>query len=173
MKTIELPKLANCVTIDVGKHTAVAKWDGTKFPVTHEISWRGAIKDVGLYVCDMAKKLNNTLSFMSGPTLFDFVQIEGVGFWDSSEKSRTSASRGDLFTVAYLVGAYTVVAGKFASEVRVVGATQWKGQLSKEGTAARVKRINGMTYSSEHITDAVAMGFSNEEDVWKLKRKLN
>lgn len=169
----KLPRLVNCVTIDVGRHTALAAWDGSAFPITHEFVWREKITDLGFYVCEMSKNLNNALIDIRGTRLAEFIQIEGVGFWGSSEKSRVSASRGDLFTVSYLVGAYIVIAGRFTRDIRVVSALQWKGQLSKTGTAARVKRINGMTYKSEHTTDAVAMGFSNEEDVWTLKRSLS
>lgn len=169
-----IDKLKNCATVDVGKKTGIAIWNGTAFPETAELAYRGKVKiDIPKYLYEMhnafSDYINNDLSVSS---LYDFIQIEGVGYWDGSEKSRMSASRGDLFTVAYLVGVYASTALHYTRNVRIVTAPQWKSQLSKAGTAARVKRINGLTYDSEHITDAVAMGFANEEDIWLLKKKV-
>ena len=166
---IEIPELVDCVTIDVGKNTALAFWDGTFFPSIQEIKYSGRVKGKPeRYIEIMTNSLYDLLDGYR--KWFTFIQIEGVGLWEKSSRSLTSASRGDLFTVAYLVGAYTVVAQEFSIDVRIVNAPQWKGQLTKEGTAARVKRINGKTYKNDHITDAVAMGFSNVKEIWHLER---
>ena len=175
---VEIPELYKCVTIDVGKHTGIAIWNGTFFPEVHTINYGKKIKgNIELYLETMSKyvyPLLNHYSFLCYQKLssdkLSFIQIEGTELWEKSSKSLTSATRGDLFTVSYLVGVYFQIALQFTDDIRISTARQWKKQLSKEGTAARIKRINGMTYKNEHIADAVAMGFANVEDIWYLKR---
>ena len=168
---ILIPELVSCVTIDPGKNTGIAFWGGTFFPSTSTINYKDVIRaNLSEYIEYMTDSLHDLLSAHN--TFYNFIQIEGVVVWDSSAKSMASATRGDLITLSYLVGAYIVVAQEFTKEVRIKTATQWKGQLSKEGTAARVKRINKHTYENDHVTDAVAMGFANVEEIWLLKRGI-
>lgn len=170
-----IKELKNAITVDVGKHTAVVHWHGDAFPTFHEMIYKDKIKgNLSNYLKAMSEKFVDTIQKMyieAKCIKFDFIQIEGIGLWDSV-KSQTSAKKGDLFTVGYLVGVYFEIASCYCDNVRIITAPQWKGQLSKEGTEARVKRINGLVYPSEHVTDAVAMGFSNVEDIWMLKKKV-
>jgi len=169
---IEIPQIANCVTIDVGKNTGLSFWDGTFFPSTETVTYKGKIKgNESKYIEYMTDSVYDLLR-ASIKTNYDFIQIEGVEVWETSSKSMASATRGDLIRLAYLVGAYILVAQKFTRKVIVKTAPEWKSQLSKEATVARVKRINGLTYENEHVTDAVAMGFANVENIWLLKRVI-
>lgn len=171
----QITELEHGVTVDVGMNTGIAYWRGDSFPATHTIKYRGVVKkNLRAYLEFMANQFDTFVKtiFTTRGKRLNFIQIEGVEVWGNSNKSITSATRGDLITVAYLVGAFTYIAEKFAWEVTIKTAPQWKGQLSKEGTVARVKRINGLTYENEHVTDAVAMGFARVEDIWFLRRKV-
>ena len=168
---IVIPELDECATVDPGRKTGIAFWDGTFFPSTTTISYKDAIKkSLSKYIAYMTDSFYDLLDTHN--TYYKFIQIEGVEVWGSSSKSMASATSGDLIILSYLVGAYVVVAQEFTKEVQIKTAPQWKGQLSKEGTAARVKRINKLTYENDHITDAVAMGFANVEEIWLLKRGI-
>ena len=173
----KLKELDNCVTVDVGKNTAMAFWDGTFFPSVELIQYTHKIStDVVKYLTTMKKSFKEMLFANAKPKgsafiqPYKFIQIEGVELWDKSDKSLTSAKRKDLFYLSYLVGFYGCIASDFTNDLRIVNAPEWKGQLTKAGTVSRVKRINGIVYENEHKTDAVAMGFSNVEDVWLLER---
>lgn len=173
-KRIEIPQLASCVTIDVGKNTGLAFWDGTFFPSTETVTYKKKIKgNESMYIEYMTDSVYDLLDDHTDTrTPYHFIQIEGIEVWGTSSKSMVSATRGDLIRLAYLVGAYILVAQEFTHKVIVKTAPEWKGQLSKEATSARVKRINKHTYENDHITDAVAMGFANVEEIWLLKRGI-
>jgi len=156
--------LNNVLTVDTGLTTAWARWSGTMFP------------EVGQFVCSKRLTQMERITFMIRSfeaTLYHCnpikVILEMVELWEGSDKSRMSAVRGDTFNLALLIGAYTATAISRGIDVELLTAREWKGQLSKEATAWRVKQINGEVYRSEHITDAVAMGFSRDKEIWHLK----
>jgi len=86
------------------------------------------------------------------------VYIEGVQVWRNSVKSMTSASRGDLSFLAYIVGAYySVLTFEFGMIVSIINPN-WKGQLTYSALAEWVFRANGHTYPSDHTLAAVGLG---------------
>ena len=84
--------------------------------------------------------------------------IEGVTIWTGSLKSITSASRGNLIKLAYLVGSYMNMCNLNGVGVRIVTPQEWKGQMSKDVVARRVYRVMQKTFDNSHITDAVGIG---------------
>jgi len=90
----------------------------------------------------------------------DLVLIEGVEFYGNSLKSVTATRRGDLFFLAYLVGAYCNVCVQHDLKFKIQTFNQWGGQMTAEVINNRVKRAIGKTYKTQHENDAVAMGLS-------------
>lgn len=153
------------LTVDTGLTTAWAFWNGTVFP------------QVDYFTCP--KNLNQIDRIKYMLTCFEAkiallspvkIILEMVEFWEGSDKSRMATVRGDTFTLALLIGAYVAKAIEYKINVELLTAREWKGQLSKEATAWRVAHINGQFYINEHITDAVAMGLSRDEEIWHLKK---
>lgn len=158
--------LNNTATIDTGLHTGIAIWNGTAFPLVHEIACPTNKKyTLERKLCYMSDSLQYFLKSFS----LSKVYIEGVELWGDSDKSQQAAKRGNLFFLAYMVGVYCQLCINRTIQFEIITARQWKGQLTKEGTAMRVKAINGKEYLSEHITDSVAFGFSRNQDLWQLK----
>lgn len=95
--------------------------------------------------------------------------IEGVEYWETSEKSRIAARQNDLVWLAYTVGIFTSRAFEVrGAKVEIIPAPYWKGQLTKEATQARVHRIIGGAFPNEHVYDAVAMGLALLTPHWGL-----
>jgi hypothetical protein len=89
----------------------------------------------------------------------DNVCIEGVRVWTSSLKSITSASRGNLSLLAYIVGSYySFIRGKYPEAVIQIVDPNWKGQLPYPVLRSWCARIVGEDYSSDHIAAAVGIG---------------
>lgn len=150
------------LTVDPGLTTAWAYWNDTITP------------EVGEFKCPRRLNQIERIDFMAKQfyaVLMRFVPqcvvIEMVEMWGGL-KSRTAAVRGDTFNSALLIGAYTIRARDAGANVILLTAREWKGQLSKDATAWRVKKINGQTYDSEHITDAVAIGLSIT-NLWEFR----
>lgn len=159
--------LKNALTIDPGMHTGWAYWHTrTQLPATGQFFC--CDKHLPSYVEFMCQHLDILLDRRS-PTC---VYIEGAEVWGDSLKSITSAKRGDIFKLAYLIGAYVKTASDYC-KVEIVTARAWKGQMTKAATQARVKRILGVEYQSEHVSDAVAFGLSFDPEVWNLQRGFN
>lgn len=85
--------------------------------------------------------------------------IEGVVLHTGSAKSTMAAGKGDLFNLAYLVGAYVCNAFLEHINVKIVTVNEWKGSLSKQAVHARIKKVTGQKYP-EHIADAVGIGLA-------------
>lgn len=145
--------LRGFLTVDPGEHTGWAYWSGTNKPLTGQIRPAktrelepGLIHHWGEFKALLASCRPCT------------VIIEGVEIWEGSLVSMTSAKRGNLFKLAYLVGGYTQIANSKNIEVEIIPARRWKGQLTKDAVRSRVKRFNGQLYRTDHITDAVGIG---------------
>lgn len=106
------------------------------------------------------KSLTDNVVTSMKQTKPDWVVIEFPKLWGSSEKSFTSAARGDLFKLTYLVGniGREVVAATFRPPV-LVTPKEWKGQMSKDVVHRRIKRALNISYG-EHVADAVGMGLA-------------
>lgn len=145
------------MTVDPGfGGTGWAFWRGDKFPIT------GCIRE---------KKKNkiaseeDRLSFMWSnfkALLATYKPIkcylERPEFWNSAH-GMVSASSGSLLFLQGLTAGYAQVCQQDLIEFKLIPPRLWKGQLDKVAVAFRVLRINKTKYPN-HITDAVAMGFS-------------
>lgn len=163
----DVSQLKGVLTVDVGVNTAFAKWDGSYLPEVRSIKG-GSTKNIEVYLSDMREKFSlELISFKYWESL-KTVYIEGVQYLGDDLKSITSSRRGDLAVLSYLVGVYASQCMAFNIPVKILTASQWKGQLTKRATAERVYRINKQRYKNEHIRDAVGMGFSLVKKVWYL-----
>lgn len=157
--------------IDPGFHTGYAYFTGDVKPITGSFKYnKNAINDnIPHYLSLMSDKFLSMLNlFESKNQKIQYITFEYIEEYDSL-KSSVSISSGSLFKLGLLIGVYADVAYDKGIPYRLLLAREWKGQLSKAATALRVKRINNQTYKSDHITDAVGMGLSRDEDTWNLK----
>lgn len=145
--------LNRTLTVDCGLHTGWAYWSGTNKPEYGEFSTKE--KDHFQQRSDLSNKFYLTQLTYKPKTVY----LEGTQAY-SSMISQTAIRKGTLFELSYLIGRYEESC--FQSQIldcKIINAPEWKGQMSKEITAAKIKMLNGITYPSEHITDAVGMGF--------------
>lgn len=91
----------------------------------------------------------------------DQIIIEFPVLWAGSKLSQTAASRGDLFKLAYLCGAFADRIAELddINHLYLVRPQDWKGQLSKAAVNARIKNFLGTSYPN-HASDAVGMGLA-------------
>jgi len=156
--------LNKTVTTDPGWNTGLAYWTGDKFPITDIIKEPPKRKKIRLEPERMNYMFEKFSAYIHVKNP-DLVIIEGVEMWTGSTRSMTSAARGNLFALAYLVGGYINISYKFDAEVKLVyprggkDRQTWKGQLTAEAVAKRIHRINKKEYP-EHIREAVGIGFS-------------
>ena len=142
------------LTIDPGIHTGVAYWKtGMKLPETHQFNISNCPRTDALKVCDAMRKIKEIPFTCDKKTS---VYIEGVQVWSGSLVSMTSATRGNLSTLAYLVGAYVANFVDKTEHVEILPPS-WKGQLNYDALAVWVKKATGEEYKSEHILSAVGM----------------
>jgi hypothetical protein len=160
--------LHNVITVDPGWNTGIAYWLGDNKPITKIIKEPPRRKIIKVepsrlkYMFAQFSAIIN--SFIDTP---DDCYIEGVEMWSGNVRSLTSAQRGNLFSLAYLVGGYIEICHRKNIIVRLVyprgnkakGQVMWKGQLNTKKLTKRIQRINGLTYP-EHIREAVGIGFS-------------
>jgi len=74
--------------------------------------------------------------------------------------SHASATRGDLFKLAYLVGALDRACEALdMGTVQLISPSDWKGQLPKDALKRRVEKLLGVSYQ-DHELDAVGMGLA-------------
>jgi hypothetical protein len=162
-----LESLKGVLTVDVGVHTALAYWfsDSLNPRVAEVTGLASPTSDMESYLDEMRHKFYTAMRKLTREQEPEAVYIEGVQLWGGSLKSQTSARRGDLFTLSYLVGVYWSVMVEccaYPYEVHILPAQVWKGQLTKSATELRVARALGRTtfHDSDHVTDAVAMGLA-------------
>jgi len=163
--------LNNILTVDTGEATGWAYWYGTKFPETGEIKCPSKLlKDHFLMRNYMTDAFNILLYEISKHKSLSIVYLEGTQAYNSSI-SIAAIKKGSLFELSYLVGRYEQVCADNGLDCEIKNAPEWKGQMTKEATAAKIKILNGMTYPSVHITDAVGFGFGIMKMLQWEKRK--
>lgn len=161
--------LNNVITVDPGWNTGIAYWIGDLKPITFLIKEpprRKKIKIEPVRLRYMFSKFEAALKSTPQDKI-DTCYIEGVEMWSGNVRSLTSAQRGNLFALAYIVGGYISICYRFGITTKLVyprgnkakGQVMWKGQLNEKKIIARIKRINGMIYP-EHVREAVGIGFS-------------
>jgi len=74
-----------------------------------------------------------------------------------SGRGHTSARRGDLVKLCLIAGGLYGVGISALCKWEWIDIAKWKGQLSKENVALRIKNILGKTFP-DHATDAVGLG---------------
>ena len=148
--------LNRILTVDCGLHTGWALWKGDAFPEVGEFSVPYKIKTHYEQRNYLADKFS-TLMFLREKQIVR-VYLEGTQSY-TSVISRTAIAKGTLFELSYLVGRYEQICYDNGLVCEIINAPEWKGQMSKEITAAKIRMINDMDYKSEHIIDSVGMGF--------------
>ena len=146
------------LTVDCGMDvTAWAHWNGTPFP------------ENGCFRCPASMRSDpyKTRSYMSHHLYkvlihYDMwllkVYIEGTQMY-RGVIGQAAVRSGSIFELSYLVGRYEELCYSSNIDCEIINAPDWKGQMTKEQTAEKIKMINGVKYKNEHITDAVGMGF--------------
>jgi hypothetical protein len=157
--------LTDTLTVDTGLTTAWAHWTGTAFPKVGQCVCSSVLPPIERFKFMLARFDAVLASLQPKKVILEMVEL-----WEGSVKSHMATVRGDTFTLALLIGGYMTKIVERDISVELLSAREWKGQLTKEATAFRVKMINGMIYMTDHITDAVAMGFSRDIDIWNLKK---
>ena len=88
------------------------------------------------------------------------VVVEWPELWSGSKKSQTSAERGDLLKLSYLVGQIGYVCRECGIRCVLVTPQQWKGSMSKAVVIARIERALGGWSPTSHDADATGMGLA-------------
>lgn len=158
--------------VDVGKNTAFAVFNKNKLLYCDSIKAKN--KESFLLLTDGFKK---RIQLFKKAFSINQVYIEGVDFRGDSLKSRTAMAKGDLFFLSELVGAYKYICLQEGLKVQVLLAKDWKGNLTKEATKERVKRIlfsqDKKMVFNEHEIDAIGICLSQEKNIWNLKNAIN
>jgi len=155
--------LSGTITIDPGRNTGIAIWYGNKYPEIFEISTPKKYTSTS-----MLPYLQEAFIDIIRGHKIEKAIIEGVDYRENSLLSKMSSSQGYLSVLSYVVGIYhSILSANLVKDIKILIAQEWKGNLTKEATAERVRLINGLTYSSSHVTDAVAIGLSQTE-LWYL-----
>ena len=152
--------------VDTGRHTGCALFQNTRLKVMGQFAptikpytfgFTSSERELNLYLDAMGDCFGNCL----GDTRPDRVWLESAEYWgQDNEKSTKSVMQWDLFKLQTLVGVYYRIARSLGIDCQMIFAREWKGQLTKDATKARVKRVTGNVYPNDHITDAVGMGLS-------------
>ena len=147
------------LTIDPGDNTALAYWGGNLYPDTQIIRLRP--KERNLRREEQLVLMWDRFEYqITRYHPINTAYIEGVQVWAGSLKSLTAARKGTLLKLVYLIGGYCKIMDNHGIEFHIINPQEWKGQLSKQAVANRIKRITGNTYNTEHETDAVGIGLS-------------
>lgn len=161
-------ELSRCLTVDPGWNTGIAYWVGDLDPITQiirEPPKRRKIRVEPRRLAYMFRKFENIVRVYNDEV--DACYIEGAQLWGYNVKSMTSAKKGDLFALAYLIGGYVAICQRNGLDVNIIYPTAdkkreregWKGQLDAKKLAARIYRVNKKTYP-EHVREAVGIGMS-------------
>ena len=152
------------LTIDPGDVTAWAYWTNSMYPVTGDYRLNRILHStLEAQLGSMWDKFDALIDEIH-PTL---CIIEGVEVWEGSLKSHTASIKRkgqdvpSLFKLAKLVGGYCNICYRQDIKFEIITFRKWGGQLSPEAVRAQVQHINKRKYRSQHIYDAVAMGFNH------------
>lgn len=150
--------LRDAITVDPGDHSGWANWKGDLYPVYGQFNVSHSKRI--LIMEDQLSFQWERFSELLDEYRPSIVYLEGVEFWEGSLKSVTAARRQNLSKLSYLVGGYANEARRRGIEYRLLPARTWKGQMSNKVLEAKLYRINGQRYPSEHILNAVGIGMS-------------
>ena len=155
-------KFENMLTVDPGDNTGWAFWNKATFPEVGQL----VNTALSLPVEAQLPKMWDQFDLLLTTKKPAFVIMEGVEVYAGSLKSRTASQKRSgqkipsLFKLAFLIGGYCNVCDIHNIRFKIMNFSEWGGQMPPAAVNAQVKRINGKEYKTQHITDAVAMGFS-------------
>ena len=86
------------------------------------------------------------------------VIIENVELWGGSEISYASASSGDLFKLAFVVGCLIHDFRRQGCIVYIVSPKKWKGQLNYEKLRFILKERFKIETKNDHTASAIVIG---------------
>lgn len=148
--------------------TGWAMFQGTRLKDCGLISSQGYGKTPASWEEKCVRITRNFYTFvrqsLSGEGIKVHVKIELPEVWGSSQKSYTSATRGDLGKLYVLCGMlYSVCADCwFAESVQFITANEWKGQLPKAVVKLRIQKYLPLKLKhrklTEHEVDAIGLG---------------
>lgn len=101
--------------------------------------------------------ISDELQELTNGSIYEVV-IETPELWSGSAVSHASAAKGDLFSLAILVGVIARTLDPIGLRTNMVTPTVWKGQLSKKGVISRLNRKLEERDWRDHEADAVALG---------------
>lgn len=159
-----LPK--NEMFVDPGRTTAYAYFYIEDSKQTYLYNFFGMVNLD--YLTEGLKHMQDLFLIALGMFEPEKVTIESVDYRDGL-KNITAAKRGDLVKLSILIGVYVGCCLEKKIPYKLILAREWKGQLTKAATKARVKRITGLELTNEHIIDALGMGLSRDKELWRLK----
>jgi len=152
------------MTVDVGMNTGWAYWDECESFPAPDIWGQYSVKPHKILEEDLTELAyqfdDNICALRSTPKI---IILEGVELWAGNLRSLTSASRGNLFKLSYIVGMYARNALHYGSGFRIIPASQWKGQLKDPMVMKRVTNLTGIEFkkSEQHVCDAIGIGLSH------------
>lgn len=152
------------LTIDTGENTGLAYWQGDLYPDVCEITVTNKKANHETKLCDLWKKFHSYILTNLRYNKVDILEVdlcimEIPELWGDDLLSLAATKRGNLFYLSLIIGGYARICHEFEIPFTFVTAREWKGQHSKRVTASWLKNINGITYKSDHISDAVGIGF--------------
>ena len=150
------------MTVDPGIHTAVAFFPAGKNIPDSIATFTTRDKTAERQIYELSKHFTAVLGSLEEQFHYGRginVYIEGVEIYRNSIKSMTSATRGNLSLLAYIVGAYVQDVYNDYNKPVIV-SPQWKGQLNYKALAIWVKRIINKEYKTEHELAAVGIGLA-------------
>lgn len=149
--------MSSIVSVDVGWKTGLAYFKNKDTsPRVLQLNARGKTTEEKIKY--MAANFKHYLFKL--PESPSIILLEGVEFYGNSLRSVTATRRGDLFTLAYLVGVYIGVCITLNLRFKVSTFNEWGGQMTPEVINKRLDRALGEHFRSQHINDAVAMGLT-------------
>lgn len=131
----------NFVTIDPGDHTGVCLWNAGNLREFYTIG-------------DCLKNPEKAFGVLYNR----HVIFEEVELWSGSSVSFASASRGDLFKLAYLIGAYVNTVQHSGGHAYLVSPRRWKGQLNYKQLRHILDKKFSITVNTDHEASAVGIG---------------
>jgi len=85
--------------------------------------------------------------------------IESVELWGGSSVSYASAASGDLFRLAFQIGAFIRHFKQLECSIFLVSPRTWKGQLNYKQLRFIFKKKYCMDFKNDHEASAFGIGF--------------
>ena len=145
------------ISIDPGFNTGVAIWEKEKLIGS---SLLVAPDNTNMDLPERIEYLLTLLTEIYDRNPPEAIIIEGVYLFGDALRSITSARRGDLFKLAYVVGAYMCLSFGYTSVIIIKEAREWKGQLPDAVVMKRIKKLYPKCSFSIHEADAIGIGLN-------------